>query len=193
MEFASQGCGSPWKFHMQRMGENCLSDYPWQLLPVTHWAEESWCQPPQRNAKYTPAKGKKKEGGEKQNIEGCRDRIGQDDRERKEITTGTETLLKHIDYRLRKKTKPQHVVEGYLWKEPQQTAQPKCHPWMGKSWIAVVQSRLLLWDLKSAVTAQQRTPPGELWQVPPLMPALGSTAICAGDWKWSGRILHNKL
>lgn len=35
-------------------------------------------------------------------------------------------LLKHIGYRLRKKTK--HVVEGYLWKEPQQTAQPKCHP-----------------------------------------------------------------
>lgn len=34
-------------------------------------------------------------------------------------------LLKHIGYRLRKKP---HVEEGYLWKEPQQTAQPKCQP-----------------------------------------------------------------
>lgn len=171
------------------MGENCLSDYPWQLLPVTHWAEESWCQPPQTSAKYTPVKGKK---GGKRKAEYRRvlrqNRTGW--QREKRNNNRTETLLKHIGYRLRKK-KNQYIVEGYLWKEPQQAAQPKCHPWMGKPRIAVVQSRLLLWDLKSAATAQQRPPPGELWQVLPLMPALGSTAICAPWCRWFEIISKN--
>lgn len=71
-------------------------------------------------------------------------------------------MLEIIAYRLRKK----NVVEGYIGKEPQQTAQPKCQSWKGKSQNAVVlQNKLLHWDLKSAIVAQQRPLPAESWQV----------------------------
>lgn len=115
-EVASQGSGSPRKLCMQRMGGSCLSDYPWQHLPVTHWAEKSWCQPPQTHAKYIPMRGKKRkkeEGGEKQNIEGHWDRIGQDDRIEKKITEGKKTRCWNI-HCLQPERK--NVVESILGK-----------------------------------------------------------------------------
>jgi len=51
---------------------------------------------------------------------------------------------------------------------------------MGRSWIVVVLlSRLLHKDLKSAISAQQRPPAEEFWQVHALMPTLVSKATCA--------------
>lgn len=153
-------------------------------LPMTALASDSlsrsWCQPSQTNAKYIPARGGKKkskeEGGEQQNIERCWDRIEQNDRREKRNNIRKQKKLLEICCL---QAERKHVVKGHLGKEPQQTAQPKCQPWMGESWIVMVlHSRLLHWDLKSAITAQQRPEPEELWQVHALMPTLRSKANC---------------
>lgn len=164
-EVCKSGLGSPWKFHKQRRGGSCLPDYPWQQLPVTHWARESWCQPPQTNAKYIAVRGKKrKERRGRRKAEYRRalrqNRTGWQRQKRK--NRKKQGMLEIISYRLRKKK-----CSGRLyWERTSTNCTTQMSVLKGKSQNAVVlQNKLLHWDLKSAIVAQQRPLPAESWQV----------------------------